>query len=574
MAGVQIDYLPHNTKDCNSKKGLKVFLQEDGSINGWCFACQTFIEHPYGAEIKEVDVPKIRKKSEDQIIEEMAEVSSYPIVDVPSRRLRANTLKEFGAHVSMSEQDGKTPTAIYWPLTKDGDLVAYHVKGLPTEGGKKFVYNLGNAKNADLINWENAKSSGAYRLIITEGPEDMASISRIYEMHGDPDYTPAVVSLPRGAGSARKVLQKHGEEIKRLFKEVVLCFDDDQAGREAVKDSMLVLPTAKNVVLPRKDANQCLIDGVAKAAYNQLAFHANAPKNTRLVFAESLHEKAREPAQYGSMSWPFPKLNEATRGITEGLTYYIGAGVKMGKSELLNEIAVHNIREHNIKVFMAKPEESNLKTYKLLANKAASSVFHDPRKDFDYEAFDKAGALLRNHVVMLDLYQHIGWETLKLDIIAAAEWGAKLFFIDPITNLTNGINAADANTMLQGFGQEISAMSKDLNIATLIFCHLKAPEGNISYDQRQSFYKSGKYIGLGNCPHEMGGSINSAQFAGSRGMMRSCNYMLGLEGNKDDTLTKEIRNVRRLRLLEDREFGESGSFDLYWDENTTRFTEI
>lgn len=243
------------------------------------------------------------------------------------------------------------------------------------------------------------------------------------------------------------------------------------------------------------------------------------------------------------------------------------------KSELLNALAAHFIREHGIKVFMAKPEEGNKKTYKLLAGKLVGKYFHDPDKEFDYDAYDRAGEILQGKLAMVNLYQHLGWESLKNDIIAAVSWGAKAIFIDPITNLTNGTDAGDANSKLQEIAQDLAAMALDYNIVIFIFCHLKAPEGNIAKEKREKYYHDGKYLGLGNCPHELGGDVLSAQFAGSRAMMRSCNMMLGLEGNKDSTLDDEVKNMRDLVLLEDREFGETGRFGLYWNKNSTLFEQ-
>lgn len=202
---------------------------------------------------------------------------------------------------------------------------------------------------------------------------------------------------------------------------------------------------------------------------------------------------------------------------------------------------------------MAKPEEANNKTYKLLAGKMAGKIFHDPTVEMDFNAYDKAGESLKGKLAMVNLYQHLGWETLKADIYAASAWGAKVVFIDPITNLTNGIAAADANTKLQEYAQEMSAMALDLGIVIFIFCHLKAP-------------------GQGD-DHEHGGAVLSSQFAGSRAMMRSCNMMLGLEGNKSPDLDVEERNMRQLVLLEDREFGQTGRFPLYWDVKTGLFNE-
>lgn len=324
--GVQIDALPHRTDSCSTKKGLKVFLQDGGKIDGYCFSCGEYVRHPYGKDVTVDEVPQKKVKTKEEIAQEIAEIDGYPTLTVPLRKLREATLNKFGAKVSVSEYDGVTPSAIYWPVTKDCVLVGYHVKVL----NKAFPpFNLGDTKDCDLLNWSNAKVSGAYRLIITEGPEDMASVDRIYEMHGDKDYAPAVVSLPHGSASAKKTLTKHSEEIRKLFKEVVLCFDNDEAGKKAVENAMMVIPHAKAVTLPTKDANEALVTGVSKAAYNSMAFHAEAPKNTSIVFGSDIHSRAREPAKFGQLTWPFPKMNDALRGIRFKESIYLGAGVKV-----------------------------------------------------------------------------------------------------------------------------------------------------------------------------------------------------------------------------------------------------
>lgn len=203
---------------------------------------------------------------------------------------------------------------------------------------------------------------------------------------------------------------------------------------------------------------------------------------------------------------------------------------------------------------LAKPEEANAKSVKMVAGKLAGKIFHDPNLPFDEAAFDKAAEEIRGNLLLINLYQHVGWESLKTDIREAASEGCKAIFIDPITNLTNGINAADANTKLQEIAQELSALALDLNIVIFIFCHLRNPD-----------------VGP---PHERGGEVLSSQFAGSRAMARSCNLMLGLEGNRDPELSPEERNMRTLVLLEDREFGETGRFKLYWDNYTGLFNEV
>lgn len=567
--GQAIDRLPHS---CGTRQGLRVFAEEDGSVSGYCFACSSHVKNPYGEPRNVSDLPAPKIKTEAEIKEELAEVDGYQVLDIPERKLRKANLGNFGIKVAVSEQDGKTPQAIYMPLTKAGKLTAYKVKTLG-HGENNKTYTIGDAKGVDLFNWENARKSGAYRLICTEGEADAVAVERIYELHGDEKYKPAVVSLQYGAGRARESIQKHVREIKELFQEVVLCFDNDKPGQDAVAKVMLILPDAKNVILPEKDANDCIKHGKTKAAYTALSYRANKPNNTRIVSAEEIHELAKQPAKFGELTWPWRVMNEDLRGIRLGETIYLGAATKLGKTTVKNTLGAHFIREGH-KVFMACPEEPNQMTYKLLANQLTGKIFHDPTIEFDEEAYENAGELMKGKLSMINLYQFLGWESLKMDIQAAAGEGAKAVFIDPVTSLINGVSPSEANTLLGAFSQELAAMAADMNFTAFIFCHLKAAEGQIAEDKRQQYYSKGQYLDLGNCSHEMGGSVYSAQFAGSRAMQRSCHLMLALLGNKDPDLPEEIRNTRQIRTLEDRNWGSSGKYNLFYNKNDGRFVEL
>lgn len=544
--------LPHS---CGSRDALQVFENDDGSLSGFCFSCKTYVASPMGEGAVAEDIPKAKRlrKSPEEIAEEIEEISSYGVIDLPDRRLRAEALDLYGIKIGVSEQDGKTPTFQYFPYRKGNELTAYKVKLLD---GKKF-WSVGDQRDVDLFGWKEAKESGARRLIITEGENDAVALARIFEMYEKEQYKdtiPAVCSLPHGAASAGKDMARLYPEIKKYFKEIAICFDDDEAGHKAVADVSTIIPDVKVIWLPCKDANECLIKGRGKQAYKAAKWNAEKAKNTRIVWLDDIWDEAKKPAEFG-VSWPWEGVTEATRGIRTGETIYIGAAQKMGKSELLNQIAAHLVAKHGWKIMLAKPEEANVKTAKLMAGKIAHAKFHDPKIPFDMGKYEAAGrTLLGKKVCMLNLYQHLGWESLKSDIYTAAAEGVKAVFIDPITNLTNGMNSADANTKLQEIAQELAAMAKDLDIVIFIFCHLRNPESGT--------------------PHDRGGSVLTSQFAGSRAMGRSCNYMFGIEGNKDPELDEEERNIRTLVLLDDREYGEVGKFPLYWDSKSTMFNEM
>jgi twinkle protein len=418
------------------------------------------------------------------------------------------------------------------------------------------MWAIGTEKLTDLFGWAQARKSGARRLIITEGEYDAVALHRIFEMYTDEKYKdtiPAIVSICNGASGAVKDIGRNIVEIRKYFKEVAICFDDDDAGRQAVADVHKAFPEFQVINLPGKDANDCLMNGSGKAARNACVFKAETPKNSRLINAKDLFAVAKVPAKMG-FSWPWDHITKATKGIRLGETIYIGAGQKQGKSEIVNTLAAHFIKTYGWKVLLAKPEEANNKTVKLVAGKVVGKRFHDPDVQFDEEAYDSACDKIGDKLILINLYQHLGYETLRDDIRASAAEGVKAVFIDPITNLVNGLSSAEQNVKLQEIAQDLSALALDLNIVIFIFCHLRNPD-------------SGE-------PHERGGKVESHQFSGSRAMARSCNLMLGLEGNRDPDLDEDERNMKTLVLLEDREFGNVGRFKLFWDKETTLFNEV
>jgi len=326
-----IEKLPHR---CGTRNGLQVFAREDGGVDGFCFSCGTFVRHPYGKPRQADEIERPPPKTPEQIQAEIAEVDGYQTVDIPSKRLRAKHLEAFGIKVGLSENDGITPETIYYPYRRNGELVGYKVKILPKNGKDKIVFSLGDIKNnedgdIEPFGWQEAIAHAGKRLLITEGEDDAVAALSILTRHTKDEFKehmPAVISIPHGAGNAHETLAKWKKKILARWKEVVLVFDMDRAGEEAIQKCMLVLPEAMSVQLPSKDLNQCIIDGRSKAAFNVLQFKAEKPKNSRLVFGDDLHEDAKEPAKYGELTWPWEHLNKITRGIRLGETIYIGAG--------------------------------------------------------------------------------------------------------------------------------------------------------------------------------------------------------------------------------------------------------
>ena len=89
--------------------------------------------------------------------------------------------------------------------------------------------------------------------------------------------------------------------------------------------------------------------------------------------------------------------------------------------------------------------------------------------EFDYEAYDRGSKVVGDNLAMVNLYQHMGWDSLKNDIRAAAASGCTAIFVDPITNLTAGMESGAANVKLQEIATELSALAMDLQVIVFIF---------------------------------------------------------------------------------------------------------
>ena len=183
------------------------------------------------------------------------------------------------------------------------------------------MFSIGRTQKVLPFGWTQAVRSGSPKLFITEGEIDAMSLFELIMIQQKgtayEGNKPAVVSIPHGASGASRDLSLVMPLIQKHFKEVVLVFDNDAAGRGAVEDVLKILPEAKVATVPGKDVNECVLGGHKKALFKAVMFDARIPKNTRLVYADDLFEAAKEQAEFG-VSYPWQATTELTRVIVTG----------------------------------------------------------------------------------------------------------------------------------------------------------------------------------------------------------------------------------------------------------------
>ena len=550
--GVCIAKLPHKSSNCNSRDGLQVFEEEDGKVSGYCFSCNTYVNNPYGKPRLASDIPQSQRftKSKEQIEEELEVIKSCTAMDLKDRKLRKRYLEAFGIKIGLDQSDGKTPKYHYYPYYKDGELRGYKVRLIKD----KRMWSVGDQKDVDLFGWEQAKASGAKKLLITEGELDAVALLSIIERETPTKYDkykPAVVSLPHGAASAGRDIGKVLDKLS-IFKEVVLVFDDDKAGKAAINDVLKILPDAVVASLPAKDANACIVEGKSKEAYAAVTFNSKKKLPTGVKNLVDLIEDALTPVEYG-YSYPWPSLTQITYGQRLGEMISVGGGVGCGKTTIAHELLSYNASKHGLNSLAVYLEETNAESLRYLCGKVDGIPYHVPDLKYDVNGFRSTAEKLSDHITLYDSSSSYGgpedvWEGIKMALLSMHS-DVDVFVLDNMTALTEGLTATEKNEFIGMVAKELADIAIQHNILVVVFSHLNAPTQGPS--------------------HENGGKVLENQFTGSRALMRWSSMMFGFERNK---LAKDP-SASFLRVLKNRKYGKTGVVKTYYEEDTGNLIE-
>jgi 5S rRNA maturation endonuclease (ribonuclease M5) len=317
--GICVEKLPH---DCGTSDALQVYQEEDGSYTGFCFACNTYVKDPYNGD--EPPRKALKIKTPEEIQQEINEIKELEAHDLPERKLTKRVLDFYGVKVSLSEYDGCTPVASWYPYYKNEELKSFKCKT-----SQKNIFTKGDQKHCDPFGWNVAVRGDRYKLFITEGEDDTLALFRAMMKHGNWKKHPAVISLSNGAGHAAECIERRRNDIQRMFKEVVLVFDQDDAGRKAVSDVAKLMPGVKVTQLPLKDANDMLLAGRSEELYRAAMWESTSKISGQSYRSSEIWHLAEETPEMG-LPWPWDSLTDLTRGRRRGEVIYFGSGVKMG----------------------------------------------------------------------------------------------------------------------------------------------------------------------------------------------------------------------------------------------------
>lgn len=494
----------------------------------FCFSCNS-----YGEEdgVTKTATPKSKAKG----LLPLGEFEPWR-----ARKLTEETCKKWG--ITLSEMGGK-PVRIFNYRDTTGTLVAQKVRGR----GKDFKF-LGDTGNAGLFGQHLWRDRGK-RVVITEGEVDAASVSQV-QGHKWP-----VVSVPNGAAGAKKALQKSLDWLLG-FEEVVLLFDNDDAGQGAVRECQgLFRPgQCKVAKLPLKDANEMLKAGRGSEIVDAI-WGAKELRPDGIVLGTDLWDELFKDDTTFTYALPFQRLQEMVYGAEPGEVITFTSGTGMGKSSIVRTLVHHFATSQGLETGLMFFEETMRRTaLGIMSIEAGKNylLMSNPKEDHDYrKAFENT---IGNGKV--SLYNHFGSTNID-NVVERIRYMAKaleckVVVVDHLSILVSGMEEGDERRLIDNAMTALKTVAMECGIILLLVSHLKRPTN-----------------GKG---HEQGGITELAQLRGSAAIGQLSDIVIGLERNQQD---EKFKNITTIRVLKSRRTGDTGVGGwLRYEKTTSRLTEL
>ena len=328
-----------------SKRSKEYFKKKDNRVKSSTSKGEKALE----TEVKVKTKPVIEQ-------DEAQEIKNSTFIDPRGfRGLTKETCVYFGIRHEFDPVEGEVIKQ-YYPCTQQGELVGYKIREVP-----KNFYSVGRTgADCELFGQFRFNRGGKY-VIIAEG--ELCALSayqmmKNYSKSKGSDFETAVVSPTIGSNATKQIAEQY--KFFDSFDNIIICFDNDSAGKKATEKIIPVLPKGKVkiVKLRYKDCNDYLTEGAEKE-FVQDFYSAEKHVPAGVLASDQLYDVML--SQIGMPKLPFPdfmgNLNDFFKGgIPVGHIVNIAAATSLGKTTLVNELIYYWIFNSPYKVGIVSME--------------------------------------------------------------------------------------------------------------------------------------------------------------------------------------------------------------------------
>jgi len=530
--------------------------------------------------------------------EKVEDIAKYPFVENKERNISKETCERFGVRASVSEADGKTPTAYYFPsYNQKGEITGYTKQDITKRKDEKYHWStVGNVSISNKLFGQNVAESINRKhtnFTVSEGQWDCMSIyqAQCFSV-SQTKYAgqePFVVSIPLGTKNAVESLL-HNKSFVESFDSMTVFFDDDHStpaelkkgimrGKEAREDVAAAFIGSINLfcVQPRsgfKDASDYLqdVNGVFNnfdEAQKELAklvqFERKPMVTEKIAHVEDISfDDLCEPIPKGIDIKSFPKLSEMLYGWRTGELTVVTARSGAGKTTGMTKIAEDAI-DSGERLGLIYLEEKNKQTLQRFVSsqlKVSYKKFkRNPLSVASKEDIETVYNRFKENkqIVMLN---HFGSLPIK-DLMSKIKHmyfveGCRYILLDHLSMVISGSEITDERKEIDIVMTEIAAFCAANDVAVMLVVHLnrqgsnniQAPKGK----EDQPFWVQ----------------VTKETMRGSGALEQIAWNVLGLE---QEILPDRKRGRVRWVVLKNREGGDVGVADTF-KLNDTDWTVI
>ena len=518
-----------------------VSTNKDGS--GHCFSCDTHwgnYQEALDGNIINMNVYK----------EPNTFLNSYTgtFGALTDRNISEDVARKYGVRVIYNNA-GEILKHVY-PYYNSNEIVSTKTRTISTKG---FVVD-GGYEGTGLFGEQLFGKGGKY-LTITEGECDAMAV---YEMF---DKKWASVSIKRGASGAVRDIRDSIEFVES-FDNVILCFDNDKAGREAArKVARIIKPgKARIVSLPTgfKDANIMLEKG-QYAQFTRAWWDAKTYTPSGIMELSSAKDKWLHREVKPSVAYPWEGLNKKLFGMRKGELVTLTGGTGLGKSSFTRELTHYLIKNTEDNVGIIALEENWLRTADgIVAIEANDRIYLEEKRN---KYTEEELIILFDKVIKKDkvfIHAHLGsndideiFSKLRYMIIGCeCNW----VIVDHLHMLVNQLTEGDERRGIDNLMNRLRSLVEETGVGMFLVSHLRRAAGEKG--------------------HEQGIEVSLSHLKGSQGISQLSDCVIALERNQQAEDELEA-NTTKIRVLKSRYTGDTGlACSLLYNPETGRMSEL
>ena len=519
-------------------KGDNKAVYADG--HGYCFSCSTY----YPSKEQDNYQPQQEVNTmHTGLVEPRGTIS-----EIRDRKISKSICEKYGVKLAFNQE--AEVIAHYYPYyDKDThELIGYKERHVKTKG-----FNIiGTNRNAGLFGQDSFKSGQKY-ITITEGEIDALSISEMF----DGKY--AVVSVKNGASAAYRDIKENLEFVES-FDNIVICFDQDEAGKKAVKEIQDLFTPGKLKIckLPLKDANEMLLANRIKD-FTECWWNAKEYTPVGIVRGSDTWDYVNKNKDVRTVLYPWKGLNEVTYGFRQKELVTITSGSGMGKTSVVKELEAHilNVTDDNLAIIHL--EEDIDRSVKGLMSIECNLPIHIPK--YEELLSEEEEKLLWQKAVgdkNVFFYDHFGSmsEDSLLNVIRtfAKSYDCKWIVLDHLSIVISEQDGIlDERKAIDAIMTKLRKIVQETGVGLFLISHLRRPQGKA---------------------HEEGGQVSLSELRGSAAIAQLSDMVFGLERNQQAEEESE-RNTTTIRVIKNRFCGLTGkACQLMYNKETGRLGEI